>query len=827
MRIEQAIYGEVRGGHALRLASDRGHIPIDLVSRLDLPDTAPPGVVWSPFLSGFPHGDRYVLARTFADPTATRAGMVLSHAIILPLIEVVAERDLRPFLALLLNSPEVPNSLETLDISISGESIATAIDLIPAAEALILRGSGPVVRIGTQDFEDLAVALWFHCWPEIRARFAFRLSFGPHDIVEALPPSLVCTPTSLTARWAGYRIVGTAGPTPISRAAHILSGGAEAEPILHFAREIGAHLNDFASLPPLDRTYEISSSADPSFEECVTAVRLVERLSPDPMTGAVSKAKLINRLNERFSKANVQDVLLLRNLGTTGLQGAEILWASLSSWVAHNKFADQDDVALLSILDDALSTANAVEPWRNAIVRGIVAAAASISSTFPVAFWRWVQARPATLIALADHFLRVNNLEIRLSEAAPPKITVDAGNVIMEIARRWKWLRLHGAAASASLTPQDAIKRQLSVDPDPGNRDGVRFALRYAAPAQLVALALEIDDPHVLSMASEEASRIPHLLKDIDFSVLAAQEIWAGALSFNADAWRGPIDPKQSFLIVLQNLLDGKTVSMKLIAALSVTPVADLHSFSQRAQVWPLLAESARINLLKATASGWLEHSSAGDVPYAPDSQLETAILTSVHLDDALRTALNDVESIVRLISALPGFGESRFLRWLADWAFTRRSMTVTQAEMLGRVIRDRRWQRAVDQLIQLVRSDRDDLKPILRICRDMVGIFTQWSLGLSIVSREEKWSLFEELAADLYPGGPDENELWDRAGGKNADLRSSGSGRSRWRDAIAQMRRGKGPSLTELFREMKYDFPLNDKIHRLANDFDFKIGYR
>lgn len=472
MKVEQAIYGEVRGGHALRLASDRSRIPTDLVSRLDLPDTAPPGVDWSPFVSGFPHGDRYVLARTFADPTATRAGMVLSHAVIAPLMEAVATSDLRPLLAVLITVPETPNSLETSDIPIPTEPMATAIDLVPAAEALTTRGTGPVVRIGNQGFEDLAVALWFHLWPELRTRFAFRLSFGPHDIVDVPLPSLVCTPTGLAARWVGHRIIGTAGPAPISRAAAILSGAAEAEPVLRFAREIGAHLNDLPSLPLLERAYELGSAANPSFEECVAVLRLVERLSPDPAMGAAGKAKLIGRLDARLSSAAVRDVLLLRNLSTAGLQEANTLWASLSSWAAANKFANADDAALLSTIDDALSASTAVEPWRKAIVGGIVTAANSASSAFPAAFWRWANSRPATLTALAGHLPQASGLEDRLSDAAPPETTIGAGNAVMEIALRWKWLRLHGAAASASLMPSDAIRRQISVDADPASRDG-------------------------------------------------------------------------------------------------------------------------------------------------------------------------------------------------------------------------------------------------------------------------------------------------------------------------------------------------------------------
>jgi hypothetical protein len=130
-----------------------------------------------------------------------------------------------------------------------------------------------------------------------------------------------------------------------------------------------------------------------------------------------------------------------------------------------------------------------------------------------------------------------------------------------------------------------------------------------------------------------------------------------------------------------------------------------------------------------------------------------------------------------------------------------------------------------VDKLVYLARMGRDDVKPALRVCHDMIDIFTCWSLGLSPASHEEKWRVIEDLAADLYPNGPDHNELWDRARGRDADLQSYGSGRSRWRNAIAQMRRGKGPRLARLLDEMSRDFSSNDQLRHLASDPEFRDG--
>lgn len=828
MRIEQAIYGEVRGGHALRLASDRGRVPPELASRLDLPDTAPPGVAWSPFVSGFPHGDCYVLARTFADPTASRAGMVLSHAVIAPLAEMTATADLRPLLALLIEAPEPPDALQARDVPSLASTPPSADDLIPAAEALTARGTGPVVRVGVQGFEDLAVTLWFRLWPELRARFAFRLSFGPHDVIDTPPPSLVCTPTSLAARWTGHRIIGTPASIPVSRAAAILSGSADAEPILDFARQIGARLDRFADLPLVERAYELGSSSNPSFDDCVAVLRLVERLSPDPDVGMAGKAKLIERLDSRLQSATVSGMLLLRNLSTTGLPAASMLWTSLESWAAANTFAQADDPAMLSVIDDALSATTAVEPWRKAILAGVVSAARSTSPWFSAAFWRWAETRPATLTALADHLPQDRELETRLSEAVARKISPDAGKAVMTIALTRRWLRLYGAAAGASLPPSEAVRQQLSVDADPGDFDGLRAALRPATPAQALAIALETAEPRILRIAAEEVARTPRLLKDVDFNSAPAQQLWAQALGLNVETWRGPRDPQRAFLAVVEDHLDGGMIHPELIGALSTTPVADLSGYARRAEVWTRFADPARTNLLAATARGWLNCASNGEVAHAPDPQLEAAILAGDRLDTTLRALPpTDVGSVARIVSVLPAMGEPRFLRWLASWAATRRSMPSSDAEALGRLVLERRWSRVVDELVRLARMGRDDVKPTLRVCHDMIGIFTRWSLGLSAVSYEDKWTVLEDLASDLYPTGPDHNEIWDRAGGRGADLQSVGSGRSRWRDAIAQMRRGRGPRPARLLDEMRRDYPHNDQVRHLAGDPDLGNGYR
>ena len=203
MQIEQALYGEYRGAHSLLAASGDDEVSAEIAQRLDLPDTAPPGVEWSPFLRGFPYRDRYVLSRTFRDTGASRGGMVFSHTLLARLDEIVETADLRPLLELFATSDRQRPHVATVELVRTEAQLPYASDLMGAAEALGMNGKLPVVRLGHIGFDDLVVALWARLLPGIRRGFAFRLSFDPRDLVEIPVPALVCTPQSMAARWSG------------------------------------------------------------------------------------------------------------------------------------------------------------------------------------------------------------------------------------------------------------------------------------------------------------------------------------------------------------------------------------------------------------------------------------------------------------------------------------------------------------------------------------------------------------------------------------------------------------------------------------------------
>lgn len=828
MKIEQAIYGEVRSGHGLRLSSDGGRISTELTARLDLPDTAPPGTVWSPFLSGFRYGDHYVIARTFADTTATRPGMVLSHAVIAPLDAIVSMSDLRPLLALLIATPEPPEILESCVVSASVGRAPEARDLLSAAAALTERGKSPVVRIGTQGFEELVASLWFHFWPELRSNFAFRLSFSPQDIVEEPKPALVCTPTNLAIRWTGHRLIETETPATASRATAILSSGVGAKPVLDFAREIGAPLDTFSGLHRLLQAYELATLEMPKFDECISTVRIVDLLSPNIEAGIEKKRKLLESLTSRLSGASVREVLLLRNLSAAGFSGMNTLWSGLESWTVTNSFAEVDDQDMLSVFDDALSPSSAILAWQDAIIGGVKEAIQLKSSPFSGAFWRWAHARPETLANLMERLPGSRDIESSLCEAVPNKLSDHAAQTARALALSKGWLQLHGSAVAANLSPRNAVVQQLKIDADPKCLEGVKASLGRATPQETIAIALDLGEPRVMRFAAEEAARKPNLLKDIDFSRASAKTLWTNALTINSEAWKGPADPHGSFSAMIDVMLEGGPCNMELIAALARTPVADLSDHPRRRAVWESISQPVRANLLKATAAGWVERAVTGHLVDSPEPKLEAAILDVKDFDHQLHAlAKNDVLSAIGIVAKLTNYDEARFVIWLDTLLSVQSSFAVKDIEALGRLVLRRRWKQVIDLLIQSARKGRNDVKQALRICKDIIGIWDTLTLGLSSITNDEKWRLLEELATELYPRGPDENSLWDRAGGQDSDLQIRGNGKSRWHDAILQLRRGKGPRMQRVLGEMSIDYPANDRVRYLAGDSYFSSSYR
>jgi len=796
---------------------------------MDLPDNAPYGVAWAPFLRGFPYGDRYVLARTEPDPTAARSGIVVSRACILPLETFAQVTDIRPVTRVLEtawdNLPSDDGSQILIDNDVLPDATA---DLEATAGALLTHGKGPVVRLGQDGFDDLVVALWARLEPGLRRGFAFRLSFGPRDIVETAPPALVCVPKALEGQWHGHRVVRASGPgSSTSLATAVLCGHPSGSALATFMRDTGIEPNAFTHLIMAEHAYRLMT-AEPCLTSMIETVRLLSKLAPDPSSGRAHKDALIGSLCEFLARANASELLPLRNVTLAAMPSPDRVWSAVQGWMAGNGFPDDQVTEMLGVVQSAVTADLAVAEWRTAILGGLKAAARNAGADFPKAFWRWSTLSADTAVAALEAVGVVGGLEQRLAKSIPENLPRNAADAVAAMAAKHGWLVLHGASLSVAHTPSDAVRLQLALDKDPGFFDGLKAALGRAKPPDIFSCALQSADPRLPLLAGAEVAKRPSLLRSADMASNRALSVWREALAVTTDAWNGPTNPQAAFHSVLDAWANGSAADTGLLDLLSQTPLGDLAAYSRRSEIWPRVGTPVRERLLKATANGWLAGASAdGHPPFEPDESLRAIILADAGLDDALLALTpGQVTTAMRVIASLPDYGERRFRNLLRQILAKASAIAEIEAEGIGRLVASGRWRDTARDLFLAFRAGRNDLKPSLQACHGLFNFWDGlelWRLGVGAISDDAKWNAFQTLAAEVYSAGPDQDSLWERAGGSNAELPASGTGMSRWSAALRGVRHGAGVRASDLLNTMLDDYPRNERLRHLAEDPLFK----
>lgn len=87
---------------------------------------------------------------------------------------------------------------------------------------------------------------------------------------------------------------------------------------------------------------------------------------------------------------------------------------------------------------------------------------------------------------------------------------------------------------------------------------------------------------------------------------------------------------------------------------------------------------------------------------------------------------------------------------------------------------------------------------------------------GVGKPTNDELSTVVLQVGRELYPEGPQQDGLWERAGGNLSRLRFEGPGSTRWWNAVQLVTRGGGGSISldSLVAEMRTDYPGNLRLN-------------
>lgn len=216
--VDEQLHG-YRHGHELLSTSIR--LPKEDQDRIDrLSDVAGPlrpGERFEPFLTCYPlpSGSHYVVARTWQDFAAPRAGCVRTRSAILPMAEWMRGIDLAELVAQLTmegdHAPAERMSLSVASHELPHVEASYGIELL---EAMFLEDRKPIVVFDAVAAENMTVRLLAAFWPSFRTVFSVStFALSPRQL-GGKSFDLIFAPGDARSRfseWDGRRIDGKKG----------------------------------------------------------------------------------------------------------------------------------------------------------------------------------------------------------------------------------------------------------------------------------------------------------------------------------------------------------------------------------------------------------------------------------------------------------------------------------------------------------------------------------------------------------------------------------------------------------------------------------------
>ncbi|MCA1790823.1 MAG: effector-associated domain EAD1-containing protein [Thioalkalivibrio sp.] len=842
MIVHQALYGPRGEAHSLLGTSFSDPDPAEeLTNRTDRPGAAQPSMRWLPFMSGFPVSEHYVLMRTAADTTATRGGMVRTHALFLPLSGIGEVERLELVISHLdplveLEATGGPLRLPDAVTSPADRSTIPEYGRIAAlARALAQRApdDGPVVWIGEDGFEAAVSAIWANLWPGARSALRFRLSFDPSD-TQGHGLAIVSTPRGLRDRWDPECSVGPEAKEEAAEdpATAMLIGLPSGDGLRSLVRELGKGpptINAIGRLAEAEAVLRDLSRA--ALPETMRALRILTVDAPGPKQAAAPKRRVVEHLAELLPAADRTAALALRNLPATALgEALNDLERAIAKWAEATARGGRAKAEAHTVISEALGGKGEVW-WRAAVVRGLTAVLRNLDHGIARTLWSWWESDPDLVGPLFERLAADETTETLILVTAPRRIDTRLGAAFRTQATKRGWRRLHAAVITAILQPAEAIRAHLEFDAG-GADDAIIVLAERIPPLELARGAAQTSDLRLVRIAGERLAADPKLAG----GVVALGGDWISVLAAASEAgwepWSGITEPETVLWAILDHAIDAPSAGvLSLLGRAGRGSPTDLWRYSRRGEVWTALPRAIAEPFLHATAEGWIRRywdgASANSVP---EAALERAIVATPTLLDGRFTSGQPPVRVLALFERFPAIAESAFEHWIATSVQRAQHWSEAEARQAGRLIRKRGWRSGARRIYQ-ESANQSDLQPALDECASLLGALDQFRLLLlgPRKPRENKRALhgawaeaFIEVAVDNFPDGPDQDYVWRRAGGDPSRLYGR-SGRERWLCALDLIERGsagKDIDARRLLDVMRRERPNNPQLTEIESAY-------
>ncbi|WP_333889176.1 hypothetical protein [Sphingobacterium siyangense] len=684
-----------------------------------------------------------------------------------------------------------------------------------------LENSNTIAWVGGNEFWDWISKIWTQLPREVKRNIKIGNAFNTRYVNEDQLNLLLIT-EDIKSNWLmeSYGVIDNQIRTDLGSTAslcnYILGSDMYSNNLHTILVELKPRIKEIDDLKLLNKYAELFSHLEDrqSFRDLFLLVDLVSKYNGDSNSSVQAKNKLIVALAKATSAASAEEFFSLQYQNWQGYDADhvdEIIGEAIDNWLENNLFTSSgQDIKSKIVVTGLRFTENHLIFSRvSAFLRSKLN---KWEKQYGKYVWDWlnyVNAPVNQIVALLPDSAEKSLLDTQ------PILDRNAVKILGGVLLEKGWFMLLGMIAVKTLGSRGSFEKMLTIDPKIDQTILEKMADQVPAD-QFLCDVCAIDSQYLIPIAIEKLKRQPTLKESQDLSNSFWQKIWAESSDQGLALWEGFRNPQAQLFHVFDLIGEGGAVELVLLKEIAKSSLNSLRDYGNRASVWSKIPSECRKQFLVNTLTDCLKEigHSIGSI-----SELEKPLQDSLQYPEIVTfvIAATDltIENKLNILETLDSFSEDGAIALI-----NRNTFNKVESDRLGTIVNIRRWKSVAKHIFSLEKSRRD-LEQALANCSSQLSFLDKLSLSLfdsksGHHSKDDCWDALFEKAIVLYPEGPNEIGLWERAGGHRSDLITHGSGKEKWKRAIGFVKNGGSPGSSKIIEKMIEDYPRDEILKKL-----------
>ena len=835
--VDQAFYGEINHSHGCLYSTvDNADLKAFLTGFTDRSSSLPAGIVMQPYYSAITYSDYFIFTATFPDNAAKRSGMVFTHVLIVNIEDILYLNNLNTLFEHFCETiPEEKTLLQKLVIVSSSLEVNKTPRLFPTyvlkGVTELTSGNLPLLFCGeSTSFLKLITSIWAGLPQSFRTKIAYTAGFSTTNIDTS--KTVIYFQKNLEDSLRNIEFISdkndeqTEANSTIEK--YILTPNTDNQFDI-FLKELNVDLDNWTILQSCAKAYEgYLIYSELSNDALKQLIRQLAKISPEKNDGRLIKPKVISEIKQRLDSGKETNLKSLKNLPLNKFDSGEnILSASVETFV-NLEFSKNDHFNDGLISEVTILSYQETQPnwWHGAIKRALLNSIKEENPTAIQNIWKLLIISKESLYAILSNFPEDRKYEYLLISHKPRNIPQHIAKDFAQAIQKRKWVLLHAYLLQMYLTSKEAVMQQLFLEKNlrMNSFEGSAHIVKELTDTDILSLAIETTEDFFIDEYVKRSIKNSTLLNELKIKNQTWLLIWAKTLKITNNLEHGIISLAEKIEHLLGCITEGMEIPDEIIILIAKSRYADISEIKNRADLWKYMPTNTKYLFLEATANGLVRSISSKGLTGVIEPELMNFISGDKYMTTLLRAYRSDINAVMEVYENVTNLKDS----FLADYIkYFPNNLNDVQSAHLGDLVLSKRFYLSGRQIFEKAKHNHS-FGIALTKCQSVAGLgfwdkFLWGGLIGEKVSVDSVCFELVEIAIKLYDKGPEDNDIWKRAGGEISKLYNHKTREENWRNAINLLRNGSGGkdiSLKSLIKEMIEDHPNNSELKEIKKYF-------